>query len=182
MRLRGEGGLPNIRGAGEWRAFFSEIGPRFALLSSSKIPRGSRRLTGRPPRQFVQVMFRELLKSKMHNARVTEANLHYVGSITIDEDLMDAADVVAYEKVSVVNKNNGARFETYVITGDRGSGMICLNGAAARLVQPGDEIIVMTFAQIEAEKARAHQPIVLVLDAENRIVDADYREEPRTAV
>ena len=94
-----------------------------------------------------------ILKSKIHRVSVTQANLNYIGSITIDEDLMDAANIIANEKVSIVNNNNGERFETYVITGERGSGTICLNGAAARLVQPGDVIIIMAFAMMEMEEA-----------------------------
>ena len=89
-------------------------------------------------------MFIEVLKSKIHRVTVTEANLNYIGSITIDEDLLDAANLIAYEKVSIVNNNNGERFETYIIKGERGSGVVCLNGAAARKAQPGDIIIVLT--------------------------------------
>ena len=99
-----------------------------------------------------------ILKSKIHRVSVTQANLNYIGSITIDEDLMDAANIIANEKVSIVNNNNGERFETYVIIGERGSGTICLNGAAARLVQPGDVIIIMAFAMMEMEEARKFKP------------------------
>ena len=102
-----------------------------------------------------------ILKSKIHRVSVTQANLNYIGSITIDEDLMDAANIIANEKVSIVNNNNGERFETYVITGERGSGTICLNGAAARLVQPGDIIIIMSYAQMEFEAAKSFQPKVV---------------------
>ena len=102
-----------------------------------------------------------ILKSKIHRVSVTQANLNYIGSITIDEDLMDAANIIANEKVSIVNNNNGERFETYVITGERGSGTICLNGAAARLVQPGDVIIIMAFAMMEMEEARKFKPAVI---------------------
>ncbi|WP_168119120.1 aspartate 1-decarboxylase [Paenibacillus sp. HB172176] len=113
-------------------------------------------------------MFRTLMKSKLHRATVTEANLNYVGSITIDEDLMDAADLLENEKVQIVNNNNGARFETYVITGERGSGVICLNGAAARLVQPGDSVIIISYALMSNEEAKTHKPIITILDSENK--------------
>ncbi|MFX3633450.1 MAG: aspartate 1-decarboxylase [Candidatus Pristimantibacillus sp.] len=113
-------------------------------------------------------MYRTMMKSKLHRATVTEANLNYVGSITIDEDLMDAADMWENEKVQIVNNNNGARFETYIITGERGSGVICLNGAAARQVQPGDQVIIISYASMSDEEARKHKPIVTILDADNR--------------
>ncbi|HEY6913846.1 MAG TPA: aspartate 1-decarboxylase [Paludibacter sp.] len=116
-------------------------------------------------------MLVHVVKSKIHRATVTEANLNYIGSITIDEDLMDAANIIANEKVSIVNNNNGERFETYVITGERGSGMICLNGAAARLVQPGDIVIIMAFAIMEMEEARTFKPAVIFPDtATNKII------------
>jgi aspartate 1-decarboxylase len=110
-----------------------------------------------------------MMKSKIHRATVTEANLQYMGSITIDSDLMKAADLLANEKVQIVNNHNGARFETYVITGPAGSGVICLNGAAARLVQPGDEVIIISYAMISNEEARAYQPAVVFVDKENKI-------------
>lgn len=113
-------------------------------------------------------MYRTMMKSKLHRATVTEANLNYVGSITIDEDLMDAADMWENEKVQIVNNNNGARFETYIITGERGSGVICLNGAAARQVQPGDQVIIISYASMSDEEARKHKPIVTILDPNNR--------------
>ncbi|MGM0880430.1 MAG: aspartate 1-decarboxylase [Bacillota bacterium] len=113
-------------------------------------------------------MFRTMMKSKLHRATVTEANLNYVGSITIDENLMDAANLWENEKVQIVNNNNGARFETYVITGERGSGVICLNGAAARQVQPGDQIIIISYAMMTDDEAREHKPIVTILDQNNR--------------
>ncbi|WP_054024523.1 aspartate 1-decarboxylase [Bacillus sp. FJAT-28004] len=113
-------------------------------------------------------MFRTMMKSKLHRATVTEANLNYVGSITIDEDLMDAANIWENEKVQIVNNNNGARFETYVITGERGSGVICLNGAAARQVQPGDQVIIISYAMMTDADAKEHRPIVTILDANNR--------------
>lgn len=110
-----------------------------------------------------------LLKAKLHRATVTEANLNYTGSITIDRDLVDEAGIFIHEKVQIVNNNNGARFETYVIEGERGSGVVCLNGAAARLVQPGDKIIIMAYAQMTPEEAKNHKPVVLLLDDDNRI-------------
>jgi len=116
-------------------------------------------------------MYIEVLKSKIHCARVTEANLNYMGSITIDEDLMDAANLIAGEKVHIVNNNNGARFVTYIIKGERGSGCICLNGAAARLVQVGDVVIIMSYAQMDLEEAKTFKPAVVFPDAEtNRLV------------
>lgn len=116
-------------------------------------------------------MLREMMKSKIHRATVTEANLHYVGSITIDQDLMDAVDLLPNEKVQVVNNNNGARLETYVIPGPRGSGVICLNGAAARLVQPGDTVIIIAYAWMNEEEARSHVPKVAIIGENNRIVE-----------
>lgn len=115
-------------------------------------------------------MIIEVLKSKIHRATVTQAELNYVGSITIDEDLLDAANMIANEKVQVVNNNNGARFETYIIKGARGSGIICLNGACARLAQVGDAIIIMSFAQMEFEKAKQYQPFLVFPDADNHLV------------
>jgi len=116
-------------------------------------------------------MFVHIVKSKIHRVSVTEANLNYIGSITIDEDLMDAANIIANEKVTIVNNNNGERFETYVIPGKRASGVICLNGAAARLVQPGDIVIIMSYALLEMEEARMFKPAVVFPDtATNRIV------------
>jgi len=113
-------------------------------------------------------MYRTMMKSKLHRATVTEANLNYVGSITIDQDLMEAADIWENEKVQIVNNNNGARFETYVITGKRGSGVICLNGAAARQVQPGDQVIIISYASMSNEEARTHKPLITILDSNNR--------------
>ncbi|MFC3198896.1 aspartate 1-decarboxylase [Parapedobacter deserti] len=112
----------------------------------------------------------EVLKSKIHRVRVTQAELNYVGSITIDEDLMDAANIIANEKVQIVNNNNGARFETYVIKGERGSGTICLNGAAARLVQVGDIIIIISYALMDIEKAKKYEPILVFPDGDNRLL------------
>lgn len=116
-------------------------------------------------------MFRTMMKSKLHRATVTEANLNYVGSITIDEDLMEAVDILANEKVQVVNNNNGARLETYVIPGMRGSGVICLNGAAARLVQPGDKVIIIAYAMLPSEEAKHFNPKIAVLDENNQIAN-----------
>ena len=111
----------------------------------------------------------EVLKSKLHCVQVTEANLNYMGSITIDEDLMDAAGLIAGEKVQIVDNNNGERFETYIIRGERGSGCICLNGAAARKVQVGDTIIIMSYALMDFEEAKTFAPKV-VFPENNKIV------------
>lgn len=111
----------------------------------------------------------EMLKSKIHRVRVTDANLDYVGSITIDEDLMDAADLIEFEKVQVVNNNNGERLETYVIKGERGTGTICLNGAAARKVQKGDILIIVSYIQIDRDAARSFKPVIIFPDESNRI-------------
>ncbi|WP_261129094.1 aspartate 1-decarboxylase [Bacillus sp. Marseille-Q3570] len=116
-------------------------------------------------------MFRTMLKGKIHRARVTEANLNYVGSITIDEDILDAVDMLPNEKVQIVNNNNGARFETYIIAGGRGSGTICLNGAAARLVQTGDVIIILNYVMVTEEEARSHKPAVAIMDENNKIIE-----------
>lgn len=116
-------------------------------------------------------MLIELLKSKIHRVTVTEANLNYIGSITIDEELLEAANLIPGEKVQIVNNNNGARLETYVIRGERGSGVVCLNGAAARLVQPGDVVIIMAYAWMDAEEAKTFQPTVVFPDSTtNRLV------------
>lgn len=115
-------------------------------------------------------MFLTVFKSKIHRAVVTQADLNYVGSITIDEALMEAADIMPNEKVQVVDNNNGARFETYVIPGPRDSGIICLNGAAARLVQPGDTVIIITYAMLEREEARVFKPTVVLVDEQNKII------------
>ena len=111
----------------------------------------------------------EVLKSKIHRVRVTQAELNYVGSITIDEDLMDAANIIANEKVQIVNNNNGARFETYVIKGDRGSGVVCLNGAAARLVQVGDVVIIISYALMEQKEAKVYEPLLVFPNENNRL-------------
>lgn len=115
-------------------------------------------------------MMIEILKSKLHCVHVTEANLNYIGSITIDEDLMDAANIIEGEKVSIVDNNNGERFETYVIKGERGSGCICLNGAAARKVQVDDIIIIMSYAIMDFEEAKKFKPMVVFPDTKtNRL-------------
>ena len=114
-------------------------------------------------------MYIEVLKSKIHRVKITEAELHYVGSITIDEDLMDAADLIENEKVQIVNINNGERLETYVIKGVRGSGQICLNGPAARKAQVGDIVIIISYCSIDKEEAKSHQPIVIFPDEKNRL-------------
>ena len=116
-------------------------------------------------------MFIEVVKSKIHRVTVTEANLNYIGSITIDEDLMDAANLIENEKVQIVNNNNGERFETYIIKGERGTGVICLNGAAARKVQPGDVVIIMSYALMDFEEAKTFRPAVVFQDtATNKLV------------
>lgn len=112
----------------------------------------------------------EVLKSKLHCCRVTEANLNYMGSITIDEDLMDAANLIAGERVYIVNNNNGERFDTYIIKGERGSGCICLNGAAARKVQVGDIVIIMSYATMDFEEAKHFEPKVVFPDTRNCLV------------
>ncbi len=112
----------------------------------------------------------EILKSKIHRATITEANLHYIGSIGIDEDLMEAARLVEFEKVQVLNINNGERLETYVIKGERGRGMISLNGAAARKAVAGDLIIIAAFAQMTPEEARSFKPAIVFPDSKNRLV------------
>jgi len=116
-------------------------------------------------------MFIEVCKSKIHKVTVTQANLQYVGSITIDEDLMDAANIIENEKVQIVNINNGERLETYVIKGERGSGDVCLNGPAARKVQIGDVVIIISYASMDFEEAKQHQPTLIFPDIDtNRIV------------
>jgi aspartate 1-decarboxylase len=116
-------------------------------------------------------MLIEVVKSKIHRVKVTEANLNYIGSITIDEDLMDAANIIANEKVHIVDNNNGERFETYVIKGERGSGMVCLNGAAARKVQKGDIIIIMAYATMDFEEAKTFKPAIIFPDSQtNKLI------------
>ena len=116
-------------------------------------------------------MRRRMMKSKIHRATVTDANLHYVGSVTVDQDLMDAADLIEFEQVAVVDIDNGARLETYVIEGERGSGAVCLNGAAARLVSPGDKVIIISYADYEAAELDGYEPSVVHVDGSNRPID-----------
>ena len=115
-------------------------------------------------------MFIEVVKSKIHRVKITEAELHYVGSISIDEDLMDAANILENEKVQIVNINNGERLETYVIKGERGSGQVCLNGPAARKAQVGDIVIIISYAPMEFETAKKHKPVIIFPDEKNQVV------------
>lgn len=114
-------------------------------------------------------MILTLCKSKIHRARVTEAELYYEGSLTVDKELLKASEILPYEKVQVVNVNNGQRFETYIIPGEAGSGVICLNGPAARLGTVGDEIIIIAYAEFEEAEAKAYQPIVVTVDQQNKV-------------
>ena len=114
---------------------------------------------------------RTMLKSKIHRARVTETNIDYEGSITIDTRLLEAADILPYERVEVLNINNGARFSTYAIEGPAGSGEICLNGAAARLAMPNDKVIILTYCQVKEEEVRDHTPILVHVDENNAITE-----------
>ncbi len=125
-------------------------------------------------------MYRTMMNGKIHRAQVTEANLNYVGSITIDEDILDAVGMTANEKVQIVNNNNGARLETYIIPGERGSGIICLNGAAARLVQEGDIVIIISYVLVPEEKVASHQPKVAIMDENNRIKEILTAEPENT--
>ncbi|MEY3195086.1 MAG: hypothetical protein RIQ78_1183 [Bacteroidota bacterium] len=118
-------------------------------------------------------MFIEVFKSKIHRVKVTQADLNYIGSITIDEDLLEAANILEGEKVQIVNNNNGERFETYTIRGERGSGVICLNGAAARRVQVGDIVIIISYAYLTPEEAKTFQPIAVFPDDNNRLVKGE---------
>ncbi len=127
-----------------------------------------RRFTRKASTQLPMLI--NVLKSKIHRVKVTEANLNYVGSITIDEDLLDAANMIENEKVLIVNNNNGERFETYIIKGERGSGKICLNGAAARRVQVGDILIIISFAMMDFEEAKTFKPFVVFPDDNNKVV------------
>jgi aspartate 1-decarboxylase len=121
-----------------------------------------------------------MMNGKIHRARVTEANLNYVGSITIDSDILDAVGMVPNEKVQIVNNNNGARFETYIIPGTRGSKIVCLNGAAARLVQEGDVVIIISYALVPEEKVASHEPKVAIMNEQNQIVELLHAEPERT--
>ena len=127
-------------------------------------------------------MFRTMLGGKIHRATVTVADLNYVGSITIDQDLLDAAGICVNEKVQIVNNNNGARLETYTIPGERGSGVICLNGAAARLVQKGDIVIIMSYVLMGNEEAKNHEPKVVLVNEHNKIRGIIHYEPPHTVL
>lgn len=122
-------------------------------------------------------MLYTMMKGKIHRATVTQANLNYMGSITIDQSLLEAARILPGERVQIVNNNNGARLETYVISGEAGSGVICLNGAAARLVQPGDTVIIISYALMTEEEAKALEPSVVMVDEKNRITENRGREK-----
>ncbi|MFC0820873.1 aspartate 1-decarboxylase [Moraxella marmotae] len=125
-------------------------------------------------------MIRTLLGGKIHRATVTQADLNYVGSITIDTDLLDAAGILVNEKVAIVNNNNGERFETYTIAGERGSGIVCLNGAAARKVQAGDIVIIMSYVMMNDDEAKTHKPNVVLVDEHNRITQVLHYEPANT--
>lgn len=125
-------------------------------------------------------MIRTMMKSKIHRARVTEANLDYVGSITIDENILQKIDILPHEKVQIVNNNNGARLETYVIPGKKGSGVICLNGAAARLVQTGDIVIIVSYALVSEKELASHKPKIAIMNEANEIEQLIEKESPLT--
>lgn len=112
----------------------------------------------------------QILKSKIHRVKITQAELHYVGSITIDENLMEAANIIQNEKVQIVNVNNGERLETYVIKGERGSGQVCLNGPAARKAQVGDIVIIISYASMDFEEAKTYKPVVIFPDEQNQLI------------
>jgi aspartate 1-decarboxylase len=118
-----------------------------------------------------------MLQGKVHRATVTDADINYEGSLTLDAELMEAAGMLPYEQVHVLDIDNGARLVTYLITGQRGSGQVCINGAAARLVAPGDKVIIVSYAEMEEAEARAHQPKVVLVDAANRPITAGHREQ-----
>lgn len=122
-------------------------------------------------------MLLNMFKGKIHRATVTEANLSYVGSVTIDENLLKAAGILPGEKVQIVNNNNGSRLETYTIKGEAGSGVICLNGAAARLVQPGDSVIIIAYCYLDAKEAETFEPKVVFVDENNKIVEISHEEK-----
>ena len=123
-----------------------------------------------------------MFKSKIHRATVTEADVEYEGSVTIDQDLMDAAQMLPWEEVHVWDIDNGARLTSYILPGPRGTGMICMNGAAARKIQPGDKVILATFAQMEKADAEQHEPIVVLVDQNNQIRKTNHQEQPLRAV
>ncbi len=121
-------------------------------------------------------MFLTMFKSKIHRATVTEANLNYMGSITIDSELLKASDILVHERVQVVNLNNGSRLETYVIPGEANSGVVCLNGAAARLAQPGDRVIIISYAMMDRKQALEYTPTVVMVDEQNKIMEVRSEE------
>lgn len=125
-------------------------------------------------------MYRTMMKGKIHRARVTEANLDYVGSITIDQDILEKVDILPHERVQIVNNNNGARLETYVIPGERGSKVICLNGAAARLVQKNDIVIIVSYALVSDEEFSTYKPKVAIMNEKNEVVEMLDQETPLT--
>ncbi|MBU5466613.1 aspartate 1-decarboxylase [Virgibacillus sp. MSJ-26] len=127
-------------------------------------------------------MYRTLMKSKIHRATVTHADLNYVGSVTIDQDILDSVDIIPNEKVQIVNNNNGARLETYVIAGERGTGIICLNGAAARLVQKGDTVIIISYAMIPEANVNSFNPKIAIMNDKNEIEQMIDQEMPLTKV
>lgn len=127
-------------------------------------------------------MLRMMMNSKIHRATVTQADLNYVGSITIDEDILDAVGMLPNEKVHIVNNNNGARFETYIIAGERGSGVICVNGAAARLVQRGDIVIIISYVYVDNAEAKDHKPTVAIMGEGNRIKEMISYEPEATVL
>ena len=127
-------------------------------------------------------MFRMMMNSKIHRAQVTQADLNYVGSITIDQDILDAVGMLPNEKVHIVNNNNGARFETYIIAGERGSGVICVNGAAARLVQKGDIVIIISYVYVDHKEAANHKPTVAIMGEHNTIKEMISYEPEATVM
>ncbi len=157
--------ITTLEGADALLAIAARVGP-VRLIDNAPLPTPTRRADV-PPRT------RTMLKSKIHRATVTDANLNYVGSITVDTDLLQAADILPYEQVFVLNINTGARFETYAIEGPAGGGDICLNGAAARLAQPGDLVIVLTYAPYEEGELEGFEPTVVHVDAQNRQVEIE---------
>ena len=127
-------------------------------------------------------MFRMMMNSKIHRAQVTQADLNYVGSITIDQDILDAVGMLPNEKVHIVNNNNGARFETYIIAGERGSGVICVNGAAARLVQKGDIVIIISYVYVDDKEVTEHKPTVAIMGENNKIKEMISYEPEATVM
>ncbi len=127
-------------------------------------------------------MFRMMMNSKIHRAQVTQADLNYVGSITIDQDILDAVGMLPNEKVHIVNNNNGARFETYIIAGERGSGVICVNGAAARLVQKGDIVIIISYVYVDSNEVADHKPTVAIMGEHNTIKEMISYEPEATVM